>query len=152
MSNRSRDLLRVRSGPSVTAMGFLLSQAPQPHKLVPRSPIMKANACFFLSLLFWLAAALPAAEPPKSKDPLGDLFNLGRSLIKTADDVGQEALGLTTEEENRVGRDVSEMIRRRHPAYTDRPSRSAFRNWTDRCWPRANGRASRSSSRWWTAW
>lgn len=74
--------------------------------------------CFALMCL--LAASLHAAEPPKSKDALGDLFNLGRSLIKTADDVGQEVLGLTTEEESRVGREVSEMIRRRHLAYTDK--------------------------------
>jgi predicted Zn-dependent protease len=76
--------------------------------------------CSLLSLLCWLAASLPAAEPPKSKDPLGELFNLGRSLVKTADDVGQEVLGLTTEEENQVGRDVSEIVRRRHPIYTDK--------------------------------
>ncbi len=76
------------------------------------------TACFGLVCL--LAASLPAAEPPKSKDALGDLFNLGRSLIKTADDVGQEVLGLTTEEETRVGRDVGEIIKRRHPAYTDK--------------------------------
>lgn len=74
----------------------------------------------YFVLVSLLAVSLPAAEPPKSKDALGDLFNLGRSLIKTADDVGQEALGLTTEEEARMGRDVNEIFRRRHPIYTDK--------------------------------
>ncbi len=80
---------------------------------------LKTSIYSLLSLLCLLAVSLPAAETPKSKDSLGDLFNIGRSLIKTADDVGQEVLGLTTEEESRVGRDVSEIIRKRRKTYTD---------------------------------
>jgi predicted Zn-dependent protease len=54
-------------------------------------------------------------EGPASRrkaDPIGRLFDLGHRASRVADEMGQEVLGLSWEEEQEVGRDVHGMIAR----------------------------------------
>jgi Zn-dependent protease with chaperone function len=57
------------------------------------------------------AESAPKTSPPNVGDMIGDLFGLGRDLAKSADVIGQDLLGLSQEEEQRVGRELHKLIR-----------------------------------------
>ena len=62
-----------------------------------------------------------AADAPKPKDGgLDDLFKLGLGVIKAADEVGQGVLGLSTEEETKVGAELNKLIARQLKVYEDK--------------------------------
>ena len=73
-------------------------------------------------------AAKNKSTPSADLNPeqlLRDTIKLGQGLTKTADDVGQETLGLSLAEEIRIGKDVNRQIIRQHkvansPAATKR--------------------------------
>lgn len=73
-----------------------------------------------LLLLFSCLTACLGADPQTPRgNLLGDLFDLGTTALKAADQAGQEALGLLPAEENQVGVEVHQMIRRKHTLYQD---------------------------------
>ena len=73
-----------------------------------------------LLLLFSCLTACLGADPQTPRgNLLGDLFDLGNTALKAADQAGQEALGLLPAEENQVGAEVHQMIRRKLALYQD---------------------------------
>ncbi|GAG06321.1 unnamed protein product, partial [marine sediment metagenome] len=56
----------------------------------------------------------PEKKQPKAKDVLADIFELGREITKTVDDIGQEAIGLSSEEEIRIGEQLHHHIKKKH--------------------------------------
>lgn len=71
-----------------------------------------------LLLLFsCLTACLGADPPPPRGNLLGDLFDLGNTALKAADQAGQDALRLLPAEESQVGAEVHQMIRRKHALF-----------------------------------
>ena len=63
----------------------------------------------------------PLPKPPSATDAIGTLFDLGRDLAKTVDDIGQEVFALDIVEERKHGRDVHELIERQH-TFLDTPA------------------------------
>jgi Zn-dependent protease with chaperone function len=57
---------------------------------------------------------LPGKKPARRDDPIGMLFDLGHQVSKAVDEVGQEVLALSWEEEQQVGREVHQMVAREH--------------------------------------
>ena len=55
---------------------------------------------------------LARKKPSRPADPIEQLFDLGHQVSKAVDEVGQEALALSWEEEQKVGRDVHRMLAR----------------------------------------
>jgi len=47
-------------------------------------------------------------------DFVSDIFKLGQTITKTADNVGQEVLALSVEEEKRIGGQLHDLIRKQH--------------------------------------
>ncbi|MEI8376199.1 MAG: M48 family metalloprotease [Planctomycetota bacterium] len=69
-------------------------------------------------------------KPAQPADPIGQLFDLGHEVTRTVDDVGQQVLGLSWEEEQKVGNKLHRMIAReyvllRTPALIQRLQRLA---------------------------
>ena len=58
------------------------------------------------------SSAAPGGLQNESDNLIGDLFNLGQEVIKAADEVGQEILALTLAEENKIGNEVHQAIRK----------------------------------------
>ncbi len=56
--------------------------------------------------------AAPGGLQNEPDNLIGDLFNLGQEVIKAADEVGQEILALTLAEENKIGNEVHQSIRK----------------------------------------
>ena len=54
----------------------------------------------------------PDALQNESNNLIGDLFNLGQEVIKAADEVGQEIFALTLSEENKIGKEVYQTVRK----------------------------------------
>lgn len=54
----------------------------------------------------------PSEHKPSPDDVIGQLFELGQDAVKSVDAIGQEALGLSLEEEKKVGRQIYGIIRR----------------------------------------
>jgi predicted Zn-dependent protease len=52
----------------------------------------------------------PLEKKQEPGDAIGQLFDLGHKLAKSADEVGQEVLGLSLEEEQQLGSDVHRLI------------------------------------------
>ncbi len=76
-----------------------------------------------LFILFACVTVCLAADPQIPRgDLLGDLFGLGNAALKAADQAGQEMLRLLPAEENRVGAEVHQMIRRKYTLYQDAPT------------------------------
>ena len=48
----------------------------------------------------------------ESDNLIGDLFKLGQEVIKAADEVGQEIFALTLSEENKIGKEVYQTVRK----------------------------------------
>jgi len=70
------------------------------------------------------ADSRPQSEPPASLDPVavvGSVFETGRRIVKSADDVGQQILQLDDEQEREIGRELHAMIVRKHKC-VDSPS------------------------------
>lgn len=59
---------------------------------------------------------------------LRDTIKLGQGLTKTADDVGQETLGLSLAEEIRIGKDVNRQIIRQHKVANAPPAAKRLRD------------------------
>jgi Zn-dependent protease with chaperone function len=57
-------------------------------------------------------SAAPDGLQNESDNLIGNLFNLGQEVIKAADEVGQEILALTLSEENKIGNEVHQAIRK----------------------------------------
>ena len=71
-------------------------------------------------LLLFVRIGAHAADSPKQKDVgLNDLFKLGLGVIKAADEVGQEVLGLTPAEEMKVGAGLHQLIVKKHKVHED---------------------------------
>lgn len=49
-------------------------------------------------------------KPAESSDPIGQLFDLGHKVTQMGDEIGQEALGLTWDEEQQVGAEAHRMV------------------------------------------
>jgi len=65
------------------------------------------------------ALAFGAGEKPKPKDPLGSLFELGSSLAKSADEIGQAMFGLTGKEQKEIGQRLHRKIKAKHGLKND---------------------------------
>ena len=65
------------------------------------------------------AMALGDDEKPKPKDPLGSLFELGSSLAKSADEIGQAMFGLTEKEQKEIGQRLHRKIKAKHGLKND---------------------------------
>ena len=73
-----------------------------------------------LLLVVLLHVRLLAADAPKPKEGgLEDLFKLGLGVIKAADEVGQGMLGLSADEEAKVGAELNKLIMRKLPVYEE---------------------------------
>jgi hypothetical protein len=57
-------------------------------------------------------SAAPDGLQNESDTLIADLFNLGQEVIKAADEVGQEIFALTLSEENKIGNEVHQAIRK----------------------------------------
>jgi predicted Zn-dependent protease len=78
-------------------------------------------------------AAAPKQEKKdlRPKDPVGELFELGHKFTKSVDDLGQAKLGLSEDEEIKVGREMHKLLRKelplvQPPRFVDRMKRLAL--------------------------
>jgi len=59
-------------------------------------------------------ASKDSREPPSVSDTITDLFGAAERIAKTVDDIGQKLLELTVAEQNRIGRQLHELILDEH--------------------------------------
>ena len=70
----------------------------------------------------------PTPSPDLNPEQLlRDTIKLGQGLTKTADDIGQETLGLSFAEEIRIGKDVNRQIIRQHKVANSPPATKRLR-------------------------
>jgi hypothetical protein len=96
------------------------------------------------------AASSPKSSPPQVGDMIGELFGLGRDLAKSGDEIGQDILGLSQEEEQQVGRELHKLIRQVALYWRSRPRLLDWRNWPNRCSNSANAAARATGFWFWT--
>ena len=60
------------------------------------------------------AAEEEKKEPLSASDIISGAFNIAQDAAKTADDIGQELMGLTVDEQNRIGGEVHKLILSEH--------------------------------------
>jgi len=65
------------------------------------------------------ALAPPEGGKKKPDDLIGGLFELGTSLAKTADEIGQEILGLSAKEQKEIGERLHKKLKSRHGLQED---------------------------------
>ena len=65
------------------------------------------------------AATKPKEEPLSASDAISSAFDLARGIAKAADDIGQELLALTVDDQNRIGREVHQLILTKHKTVDD---------------------------------
>ena len=58
-------------------------------------------------------------KKPKQDDLIGNLFQLGSSLAKSADEIGQEILGLSAREQKEIGERLHKKLKSRHGLQED---------------------------------
>ena len=58
-------------------------------------------------------------KKPKQNDLIGNLFELGSSLVKSADEIGQEIFGLSAKEQKEIGERLHKKLKSKHGLQVD---------------------------------